>query len=59
MKILFAASETIPIIRATGGLRDTVKNVKLNNDLSGLNKRIKSLNFIKIKKFGEKSKLTP
>ncbi|MDD5626139.1 MAG: glycogen/starch synthase [Patescibacteria group bacterium] len=31
---------TIPIVRATGGLRDTVKNVKLNNDLSGLNKRV-------------------
>ncbi|MFA5051417.1 MAG: glycogen/starch synthase, partial [Patescibacteria group bacterium] len=31
---------TIPIVRATGGLRDTVKNVKLNNDLLDLNKRV-------------------
>ena len=55
MKILFAASEfescglyqmivmrygIIPIVRATGGLRDTVKNVKLNNDFTGFERTV-------------------
>ncbi len=37
---------TIPIVRATGGLRDTVENVKINRKLFGLIKQIKGTGFV-------------
>jgi len=37
---------TIPIVRATGGLRDTVENVKINKKLFGLTKQIQGTGFI-------------
>lgn len=37
---------TIPIVRATGGLRDTVENVKINRKLFGLIKQIQGTGFV-------------
>jgi len=37
---------TIPIVRATGGLRDTVENVKINKKLFGLIKQIQGTGFV-------------
>ncbi len=37
---------TIPIVRATGGLRDTVENVKINRRLFGLIKQIQGTGFV-------------
>ncbi|MBU4370042.1 glycogen synthase [Patescibacteria group bacterium] len=37
---------TIPVVRSTGGLRDTVENVKINKKLFGLIKQIQGTGFV-------------
>ncbi len=37
---------TIPVVRATGGLRDTVKNVRLSKSLFGLKRDIQGTGFV-------------